>query len=85
MSAGGPSEHHPQDSMFVANKGTVHIKDLFFEGNLVPSEVLYPLWMEKFVQIGSIGSLWPVTPLHTKRNEVLASFFKLSSFWLMKA
>ena len=83
--AGGPSERHPQDSMFVANKGAVHITDLLFEVNLVPSEVLCPLWMEKFVQIGSIGSLWPVTPLHTKRNEVLASFFKLRSFWLMKA
>ena len=69
--------------MFVANKGAVHITDLLFEVNLVPSEVLCPLWMEKFVQIGSIGSLWPVTPLHTKRNEVLASFFKIRSFWLM--
>ena len=66
--------------MFVANKGAVHITDLdlLFEDNLVPSEVLCPLWMEKFVQIGWIGSLWPVTQLYTKRNEVLASFFKLT-------
>ena len=57
--------------MFVANKGAVHITDLLnlFEVNLVPSKVLCPLWMEKFVQIGWIGSLWPVTQLHTKRNE----------------
>ena len=52
MSAGGPSERHPQDSMFVANKGTVHITDPLFEVNLVTSELRFPLWMEKFVQIG---------------------------------
>ena len=42
--------------MFVANKGAVHITDLLFEVNLVPSELLCPLWMEKFVQIGWIVS-----------------------------
>ena len=35
-----------------ANKGAVRITDPLFEVNLVPSELLCPLWMEKFVQIG---------------------------------
>ena len=87
MSAGGPCERHryPQVSLFVANKGAVPIIDFLFGVSLVPSELLCPLWLEKFVQIGWIGSLWPVTQLHHKRNKVFASFFKISSFWLMKA
>ena len=52
MSAGGPAEHHPQVCMFVANKGAVHITDFLFKVGLVPSELLCPLRMEKFVQIG---------------------------------
>ena len=51
ISAGGLSERHPQENIFVANKSTVHITYPLFEVSLEPSELLCPFWMEKNVQI----------------------------------